>query len=75
MKAERKIEEEEIEEKRRIRKEKKEKQEKQDGESFDLKKVTYWMKDTQVNKEIFKKYFKLESPNIMHEVLRKANDK
>ena len=75
MKAERKIEEEEIEEKRRIRKEKKEKQEKQDGESFDLKKFTYWMKDTHVNKEIFKKYFKLESPNIMYEVWCKANDK
>ena len=33
------------------------------------------MKDTHVNKEIFKKYFKLESSNIMYEVLRKANDK
>ena len=33
------------------------------------------MKDTHVNKEIFKKCLKLESPNIMYEALRKANDK
>ena len=33
------------------------------------------MKDTHVNKEIFKKYFKLEGPDIMYEALIKANDK
>ena len=33
------------------------------------------MKDTHVNKKKFKKYFKLEGPDIMYEALRKANDK
>ena len=31
--------------------------------------------DTHVNKEIFKKYFKLESPSLMYKVLRTLNDK
>ena len=31
--------------------------------------------DTHVSKEIFKKYFQLESPSLMYEVLRKTNDK
>ena len=31
--------------------------------------------DTHVNKEIFKKYFKLESPSLLYKVLRTLNDK
>ena len=31
--------------------------------------------DTRVNKEIFKKYFQLESPSLMYKVLRGTNDK
>ena len=38
--------------------EEQEEQEEQDEKPFDLEKVTEWMKDTHVNKEIFKKYFK-----------------
>ena len=51
--------------------EEQEEQEKEDKKPFDLEESI----DAHVNKEIFKKYFKLESPNIMYEVLRKANDK
>ena len=31
--------------------------------------------DTHVNKDIFKKYFQLESPSVMYKVLRETNDK
>ena len=79
MKAQREIEEKEIEDKRRRRREKKEKQKKkQDKEPFDLKEVTKWMidkEDAHVNNEIFEKYCKLQKPSLMYKVLRRTNNK
>ena len=58
--------------------EEQEEQEKQDKKPFDPKENIKWMinkEDTHVNKEIFKKYFQLESPSLMYKVLRGTNDK
>ena len=54
-----------------------EEQEKQDKKPFDPKENIKWMinkEDTHVNKEIFKKYFQLESPSLMYEVLYETNN-
>ena len=55
-----------------------EEQNKQDKKQFDIEENIEWMinkEDTHVNKEIFKKYFQLESPSLMYKVLRGTNDK
>ena len=58
--------------------EEQEEQNKQDKKQFDIEENIEWMinkEDTHVNKEIFKKYFQLESPSLMYKVLRGTNDK
>ena len=68
---------EEEQEEREEQKEQEE-QEKQDKKPFHLEENIEWMinkEDTHVNKEIFKKYFQLESPSLMYKVLRGTNDK
>ena len=55
-----------------------EEQNKQDKKQFDIEENIEWMinkEDTHVNKEMFKKYFQLESPSLMYKVLRGTNDK
>ena len=58
--------------------EEQEEQNKQDKKQFDIEENIEWMinkEDTHVNKEMFKKYFQLESPSLMYKVLRGTNDK
>ena len=57
--------------------EEQEEQEKQDKKPFDPEENIKWIinkEDAHVNKEIFKKYFQLESPSLMYKVLRGTND-
>ena len=55
-----------------------EERKKQDKKPFHPEENIEWMinkENTHVSKEIFRKYFQLESPSLMYEVLRKTNDK
>ena len=57
--------------------EEQEEQEEQDKKPFDPEENIEWMinkEDTHVNKEIFKKYFQLESPSLMYKVLYETNN-
>ena len=56
----------------------KEKQEKQDRKIINTDEYNEWMtnkEDAHINNEIFEKYFKLQKPSLMFEVLRTLNDK
>ena len=54
------------------------KKKKQNKKPFNIEENIEWRinkEDTHVNKDIFKKYFQLESPSVMYKVLRETNDK
>ena len=58
--------------------EEQEEKKKQNKKPFNIEENIEWRinkEDTHVNKDIFKKYFQLESPSVMYKVLRETNDK
>ena len=58
--------------------EEQEEQEKQDKKPFDPEENIKWMfdkEDAYVNGELFQKYFKLQKPRLMYNVLHTLNDK